>query len=850
MRTSPRHVTAVAVHLAVGLCFGVAAYHIDEVRADGGASQSTPGGTDSVTGVGGAGGSGPASVGGGGGGGAGATGGIGGTGAGGSTGGAGGATPGAGGGVGTGGEAGTSDGGGGGGGGAHGFVGNALPSSGPFIGGNGGAGAVGGCCFSGINGGNGGGGGAGGYGAVITGFGGTLASGVAITGGTGGAGGPQAAFVSAPGNGGSGGTALYFTTATTVTLSSGTITGGTGGVGGEGAAGGGGAGGPGGTGIVFAASGVTFSNSANVFGGTGGYAEDFPGAGGAGLVGSGLTITNNGTIQGGTDGYDLTRAYAIVFVGGANSLGNTGTITGGISVEGGSFAPALTVSAIGTPLTFNGPLSFASGTQYVVRVSPSASDNVTASGPATLTGATVTAQFTSGSYLSRQYTILTATGGLQGTSFAGLINANLPRGFIDSLSYDANDVFLDLTPGLPIDGLPTNQQNVANALTNFFNAGGSLPPNFLTIFGLSGNPLDYALSQLSGEAATGAATSTFQLVNDFFNLLSQTALSAGGGGGLGGTAPGFAPESSDALPPDLALAYGKAVRTNAAQSGPLNFEQRWSAWGSAFGGGGRYDGNAATGSNNLAASDFGFASGMTYRIAPDLKLGFALAGAGTNWSLAQNLGSGRGDVFQVAGYGIKRYGSLYFTTMAAFGNAWMVTNRIAPLGDQLRATFDGQSYALRGESGYRFPILPMAGVTPYAAFQTQWFHSPGHSETDLTGGGFALAYNAQTANDTRSELGARADDLVMLNGLPLILRARLAWAHDSVDGARLGALFQTLPGTTFSVNGAAVPNNSALASAAAQWLFAPNWSIEAKFDGEFASTAQIYAGSGTLRYSW
>jgi hypothetical protein len=29
-----------------------------------------------------------------------------------------------------------------------------------------------------------------------------------------------------------------------------------------------------------------------------------------------------------------------------------------------------------------------------------------------------------------------------------------------------------------------------------------------------------------------------------------------------------------------------------------------------------------------------------------------------------------------------------------------------------------------------------------------------------------------------------------------------------------------------------------------------NWSIEGKFEGEFASTAQTYAGTGTLKYSW
>jgi hypothetical protein len=29
-----------------------------------------------------------------------------------------------------------------------------------------------------------------------------------------------------------------------------------------------------------------------------------------------------------------------------------------------------------------------------------------------------------------------------------------------------------------------------------------------------------------------------------------------------------------------------------------------------------------------------------------------------------------------------------------------------------------------------------------------------------------------------------------------------------------------------------------------------NWTAIAKFDGEFASTAQTYSGTGTLKYSW
>ena len=78
----------------------------------------------------------------------------------------------------------------------------------------------------------------------------------------------------------------------------------------------------------------------------------------------------------------------------------------------------------------------------------------------------------------------------------------------------------------------------------------------------------------------------------------------------------------------------------------------------------------------------------------------------------------------------------------------------------------------------------------------------------------------------------------------------LAWAHDFVSNPALGAVFQSLPGASFTVNGAPIPHNSALTSAGAELFLSPNWSVIAKFDGEFAPGSQTYAGTGTLRYTW
>jgi hypothetical protein len=64
------------------------------------------------------------------------------------------------------------------------------------------------------------------------------------------------------------------------------------------------------------------------------------------------------------------------------------------------------------------------------------------SGAATLGGATVNAIFAPGSYIAKQYTILTA-GSISG-AFGAVTNTNLPANFTDTLSYDATHAYLNL----------------------------------------------------------------------------------------------------------------------------------------------------------------------------------------------------------------------------------------------------------------------------------------------------------------------------------------------------------------------------------------------------------------------
>jgi outer membrane autotransporter protein len=302
------------------------------------------------------------------------------------------------------------------------------------------------------------------------------------------------------------------------------------------------------------------------------------------------------------------------------------------------------------------------------------------------------------------------------------------------------------------------------------------------------------------------------------------------------------------MPPDIAHAYAAVLK--APPKPALIYEPRWTVWGGAYGGSNRISGDIAfIGSHDLAARTVGFAGGFDYRLSPNTVVGLAFAGGGTDWSLSQGLGGGKSDAFQAGLYGATKYGPAYLAAAFAFANHWMSTVRLT-FGEHLTADFNAQSYGGRLEGGYRF-ATPFVGITPYAAIQAQSFHTPTYAETGVTPNGFALSFNGRDATDTRSELGARFDRVVAVyQNAVLALRGRAAWAHDWVSDPTLTPVFQALPGASFVVNGAVLPQDSALVSAGGELRLASGVTLLAKFDGEFASHSSTYGGTGTFRYRW
>jgi len=302
------------------------------------------------------------------------------------------------------------------------------------------------------------------------------------------------------------------------------------------------------------------------------------------------TYTGATTINGGTlvvDGSTATSSLTTVNAGG--TLAGSGTV-GTTTIAGGTLALGSVGGSIFSPLTVQGNLSFTAASTYMIQVSPTNAGLTNVTGPATLNGATVNAVFMPGVSLQKQYTILTTVGGVSGT-FNPAVVSNNPN-IQATLSYDAHDVFLgtklNFNPG---GNLNVNQQNVANALTNFFNSTGSVPAAYAML-----SPAGLTIA--SGELGTGVIQSSIEADHLFINLLLDPSIAGRTGGfARAGSAAQFAEgggadastHADKRLPsPSERDAYAMATKAPLLATPPLG---RWSVWSAGYGGSAKIGGN-------------------------------------------------------------------------------------------------------------------------------------------------------------------------------------------------------------------------------------------------------------------
>ena len=548
---------------------------------------------------------------------------------------------------------------------------------------------------------------------------------------------------------------------------------------------------------------------------------------GAGMVILTGTNTHTGgtTINAGT--LNVAGTVAAVSVTSGGTLVGTGKVGTTSVASGGVLSPGA-CGATGT-LTVAGNLTLAPGASYVDYFTPTATGLTTISGTAGMNG-TLTANAASGTYTAGQrYTLITATGGLSGT-FTSLTTTNLPAYVTGRLSYDANNVFLNLdaneiAPSLGTTA-STNQTSITTALDTAVKSGKTPNSGITSLFTLSGANLGTALNQATGDIGAKASQAAGQSFSPFFNVLMGR-----------GEANNSIRVAANGVP--------RGVMPAQLAEGATNI------WGSIYGGHTAIAADAATGAASLSSGAFGIAGGIEAMFGDEL-----LAGASIGFghqTFRSGGSSGKSDDVMLGLYGRKNFGQGYVS--AALGYGWhdITTRRTVTLSgiDMLSGKFTANDLAGRVEGGYRLALDEQLGLTPFAAFAGDQFHTPAYTETSASGSAnFALAYTADDSTASHSELGGKLDRDFAVDAQTLSLEGMLAWAHQLNARPSAQAAFADLPGSGFVLLGVKPATDTALLGLGLQMHDTSGLVYGARVQDQTGGGTDVISGALNLAYHW
>jgi len=583
---------------------------------------------------------------------------------------------------------------------------------------------------------------------------------------------------------------------------------------------------------------------------------------GTGLVGANSIVLTGGTLHindglAQTAKSDLTTAFNIL-MGRQTTVDLTGQTLG--------VGPAATLGAgvynFDTSAQLNGILTL-TGNASDIFVFKIGSTLTTASASAIVLGGTVQAGnvfFVVGSSATLGTTTAFKGQILALTSItlnnAATINCGAAWARNGAVTLDTNTINVctfQIAPGTIGTTLPdtatTNQGSVAAAIDQFVAGGGSLPLAFGVLALLTPEELALALSELSGESATGVTLVGSRAMDSFLDAVlgqpggsERTIVSREG-------APADNTVSVMGYADSARMDEGPALASvTAATSGPMPDIAAWTIWGELYGGQGNVAGSLTTGTHAVSTQDFGYAIGFERHVSSDTLFGLAISSGGTNFNLADSLGSGHSAMLQAALYSRTTIRDIYLATVLAYGLHDVTTDRNLDIGGaaHYRAKFVGQDFAGAVEVGY-----DAGWITPYVAGRLQAYLTPGYSETTVSGSDiFALTHRGSVALSARTEIGVKFNASHDFEGGQLRAQASIAWAHTFRGANTIQASFQALPGSSFVVAGATPAADLVLLSTGAGAQFDNGMSLGASLGAELARNAQTYKASVRIGYTF
>jgi len=456
-------------------------------------------------------------------------------------------------------------------------------------------------------------------------------------------------------------------------------------------------------------------------------------------------------------------------------------------------------------------------------------------GVATLDGGTIALTTEKGPYtLGSRYTLINATGGIEGTRFDTL-TVTSDFLFIDpTLGGDANTVSVTLDRNdvaFASVANSANQRAVANAI-DAANGNGEL---YRWVFGAE-DPVALANSfaLLDGEVhadVTGAlAQQSMQAELAILSRLSRIGAAK-------------APATSTAP-----LAYGEEPKGKGTSAfGALApADMGYSAWTQAFGARTSTDGN-----DNAAGVDTNLGGVL---------VGADLTGEGYTLGLAGGYSRGSTDVDDrtssadidtglLALYGGARFDQLRLRGGASIAWSSIDTKRTTVLGDLVErpeASYDATTANLFAELGYETQF-GASTLEPFAGIGWVNVDADGFTETNAPVTG--LRSDGASFDTPYTTLGVRASTETVVGGVKVAPRGMLGWRHAFQDIPDAALAFSGT-GTGFTVDGAPIARDSLLLEAGLDVAVNANVNLGLTYAGSFGdgATSNAVKVNGEIRF--
>ncbi|MBB4234800.1 autotransporter outer membrane beta-barrel domain-containing protein [Rhizobium esperanzae] len=555
------------------------------------------------------------------------------------------------------------------------------------------------------------------------------------------------------------------------------------------------------------------------------YGGIFSGSGALTKLGSGtLRLTGNSSGFTGTTTVSDGRLIVNGSLGGILMMtggtlagsGHTGAVTAGV---GATIAPG---NSIGT-LTVGGNLTFDPSSTYEVEVDPAstASDLISVAGIAFLNGATVAHVGMNGAYKPfSTYTILTATGGINGTF--GAVTSNYA--FLSAgLSYDPNNVYLEIERNDVSfsDMARTRNQTAAAGAAENLGTGNALYDAIVTL------PDDESQVQAGFNALSGeihASIKTALITQSLFirEAANERLRSA------------FDNADTTAMPIQAFWPGGPELAAADPSDAPV-------FWSMGFGGGSetRTDGNAATLNHHTG----GFLAGVDTMV-DDIRFGLLAGYSNSEFDPRHRSSSGASDDYHLGLYAGTQWGDLAFRSGLAHSWHQIDTDRSVAIGsfeDRLEASYDAGTLQAFAELGYRFDTAA-ASFEPFVNLAHVGIRTSGFTEE---GGAAALESASRTTSTTIATLGLHTEMDIRLGETNATLRGMAGWRHASGDIVPVSTQ-AFAGGDAFTVAGVPLAENAFILDAGLDFDLNETSSLGIAYSGQIAENAQQHGVKATL----